>query len=71
MTLPLPQPGDLLGGKCTVVRKLGEGGMGVVFEVRHASLGKRFAVKVLRNCGRFWRDSAKTLGRVLEASAAS
>ena len=48
MTLPLPQPGDLLGGKCTVVRKLGEGGMGVVFEVRHASLGKRFAVKVLR-----------------------
>jgi serine/threonine protein kinase len=46
--LPLPQVGQAIGGKYLVERTLGEGGMGVVFEVRHAQLGQRFAVKLLR-----------------------
>lgn len=48
MTLPVPTPGELIAGKYAVVRKLGEGGMGVVLEVRHTALGKRFALKLLK-----------------------
>jgi eukaryotic-like serine/threonine-protein kinase len=39
--------GETLGGKYTVERLLGEGGMGAVFEARHASTGRRVAVKVI------------------------
>jgi tRNA A-37 threonylcarbamoyl transferase component Bud32 len=44
----LPEPGDSIGGKYTVVRKIGEGGMAVVYEVIHVRLGQRLAIKVLR-----------------------
>jgi len=46
--LPLPLVGHFIAGKYIVERLLGEGGMGVVFEVRHAQLGQRFAVKLLQ-----------------------
>ncbi len=39
--------GRVLGGLYQVERKLGEGGMGSVYLVRHVHLQKRFAVKVL------------------------
>ncbi len=45
---PLPRVGDLVGGKYRLVRELGEGGMGVVFEGYHERLNQRVAVKVLR-----------------------
>jgi len=43
-----PMVGATIDGRYVVVSLLGEGGMGHVYEVRHASLDKRFAMKVLR-----------------------
>ena len=42
-------PGDTIGGKYRVVRQLGEGGMGLVFEAEHLRLGQRVAMKFLRS----------------------
>lgn len=44
----LPVSGDLIAGKYSIVRVIGEGGMGVVYEARHRRLGHRVAIKVLR-----------------------
>lgn len=41
----LPNIGDLIGDKYEVVRVLGQGGMGAVFEGVHRLTGKRFAIK--------------------------
>ena len=47
MTRPV-EPGELVGAKYEILRRLGKGGMGVVFEVRHATIGRRLALKFLR-----------------------
>ncbi len=47
-----PQPGELtgtvLGGKYKIGRKIGSGGIGVVYAAEHTTLGHEVAVKVLR-----------------------
>jgi len=40
--------GTVIDHRYEVCSRLGEGGMGVVYEVRHRALGKRFALKALR-----------------------
>ncbi len=40
-------PGDLIDDKYAVVQPIGTGGMGIVYEARHARLGQRVAVKML------------------------
>jgi serine/threonine-protein kinase len=43
----LPQPSDVIAGKYQVERVLGQGGMGIVYVVKHAITGKRLALKCL------------------------
>jgi serine/threonine-protein kinase len=44
----LPAVGSVVGGRYRVLRKVCEGGMGVLFEARHERLEQAVAVKVLR-----------------------
>jgi serine/threonine protein kinase len=43
----LPELGEVLAGKYRLVRRIGEGGMGVVYEAVHTRIQQRFAVKML------------------------
>ncbi len=46
--MPVLQPGELLEGTSyAIVRELGSGGMGVVYEIEHVRLNKRYVAKVL------------------------
>ncbi len=42
------RPGEIVGERYEIVRLLGEGGMGAVFEARHRVLGRVVAIKVLK-----------------------
>jgi serine/threonine protein kinase len=43
-----PLIGQLLSGRYKIIRKIGEGGMGIVYEAEHVVIEKRVGLKVLR-----------------------
>jgi serine/threonine protein kinase len=61
--------GETLDGRYFVQRKIGEGGMGVVFAVKHAVIERPLAIKVLKR--EALRDSATIQRFIQEAKAAS
>jgi serine/threonine protein kinase len=66
--LGLPSPGQVIAGKYRIVRVIGEGAMGVVFEATHLRLRQRLAIKVLRPDV---RDSDTVLARFEREARAS
>lgn len=71
-TLPsvIAEPGiGVVGGRYILEKKLGQGGMGCVYEARHVQLGKKFAVKVAQRS--FAGDTASYAQFLQEAKLAS
>jgi serine/threonine-protein kinase len=66
---PDPYLGKTLDGRYQIEKVLGEGGMGVVYAARHTIIGKRIAIKILRD--EYTRDQEILDRFVLEAKAAS
>jgi len=61
--------GQTLDGRYHVIKKIGEGGMGVVFSARHAVIERPLAIKVLKR--EVMRDTATIQRFIQEAKAAS
>jgi predicted Ser/Thr protein kinase/PAS domain-containing protein len=43
------QHSSLIGGRYQIVKRIGQGGMGKVYEVTHVHLSRRFALKIISN----------------------
>jgi serine/threonine protein kinase len=54
------KPARIIGGKYEIVRELGRGGMGVVYEAKHGTTGRRVAIKEIVG------DAAKKDKKLLE-----
>lgn len=61
--------GSTFAGRFLVERRIGAGGMGVVYQVRHQVLRRTFAIKLMR--GKFARDPSTVARFQREARAAS
>jgi eukaryotic-like serine/threonine-protein kinase len=64
-----PSAGSVLGGRFRIVRRIGEGGMGVVLEAENTLTGKRVAIKWMHPQMASQADSAERMVREARASA--
>src|SRR5262249_19132465 len=63
-------PGATVAGKYRIVRVIGKGAMGVVYEARHVELGKRVALKVIASHLGASEDAARRFRREARATGA-
>jgi len=68
-SIDAPGVGDTIADKYRLVRRIGEGGMGTVFEARHLLIGKRVAIKILHTDPD--QDSKGAARFMMEARAAA
>lgn len=64
-----PQPGDVLGNKYRLIRPLGAGGMGLVFQAEHTRLQQKMAVKLLHPDAAGYPELAARFEREARAAA--
>lgn len=57
--LRLPEPGERILGKYELLRLVGEGGMGAVFEAEHLKIHQRVAIKILLPARSTGRDTTR------------
>jgi serine/threonine protein kinase len=62
-------PGSVVDGRYKIEKRIGEGGMGIVYSATHAMLGKKLALKVLRS--EVARDQDVVQRFITEAQAAT
>jgi len=67
--LQMPTEGAVLGGRFRIVRRIGEGGMGVVLEAENTLTGKRVAIKWMHPQLAAQADAAERMVREARASA--
>ena len=65
-----PRIGVLLGGRWKVLRRIGQGGMGVVYEAENIAIRKRVALKFIDSQAATDRDTLSRFQREAEASSA-
>ncbi len=63
------QQNDVMGGRYRIVRELGRGGMGVVYEALQEDLRRPVAIKVLRSTGAATADAHERFLREARAAA--
>jgi eukaryotic-like serine/threonine-protein kinase len=64
-----PREGPVIAGKYNILRTIGEGGMGVVYEAVHLRLEQRVAVKMLNDDLRANADIVERFGREARTAA--
>jgi len=67
---PDPKVGLLLNGRYLIVRKLGEGGMGAVYEAKHQLTGRKLAIKCLHQQFLSNREVVERFHREAQAATA-